>query len=540
MKPTFDEQLAAFPADAAQRGPAQALSLLLASLRDPLRAGDDWARSADALLRAGFAEPAAALLDTALQHYRGDAQLTYLRGNAQRVLGRLAAAEDDFRAALAADPAHRDAAMSFAFMLRDAGRVAAAGSVLRSAFEHDREPDPDRAFAAIEFLRECGAPADARAIATAAFERWPRRARIAAVAGELALAAGDFARAHYALRMAVTADPRPGAPWLRLAFCRRYADRDDADLPLLRSTWEDASLPAEARICAGFALAKALDDLDDCGAAATLLREANAQALARAPWPHERWRTLIERQLAAAPLPAAEPQRDFAPVFIVGMPRTGTTLLATRMSRLPGVRDRGELNWIGAMHYHLAAQDALRDRAALQAVADLVRTHMRRDDAPARWYLDKNPLNFRFLDFVAALFPNARVIRCRRSARDTALSIWSQHFAHPDLGFAYDLADIARVRADESRLVEHWRATLPLPILDVDYEALVADPTAQLQRVARFLDVDADAVKKPAAADAPITTASVWQARQPVYANAVGRWRRYAAYVPELEQLFSE
>jgi hypothetical protein len=81
---------------------------------------------------------------------------------------------------------------------------------------------------------------------------------------------------------------------------------------------------------------------------------------------------------------------------------------------------------------------------------------------------------------------------------------------------------------------------LPLPILDVDYEALVADPTAQLQRVARFLDVDADAVTKPAAADAPITTASVWQARQPVYANAVGRWRRYAAYVPELEQLFSE
>lgn len=549
MKPpvatlTVDEHVAAFVADAAQRGPAHALSFLVAALRDPLRVRDDWARCADALLRKGFAEPAAALLDAALQHHRGDVQLTYLHGNAQRVLGRLQAAENDFRAALTANPGHRDAAMSFAFMLRDQGRVAAAGSVLRTAFEHDRHPDPDRAFAAIEFLRECGAHADAQAIATAAFARWPQHARIAAIAGELALAAGEFAGAHAALRTAVAADPKPGSPWLRLAFCRRYADRADPDLPLLRAAWENDSLPDEARICAGFALAKALDDLDDYGAAAALLRQANARALAKTPWPRERWRTHIESQLAGAPFPAAEPQREFAPVFIVGMPRTGTTLLATRMARLPGVRDRGELNWIGAMHYHLASQGALRDRASLQAVADLIRMHMRRDDAPARWYVDKNPLNFRYLDFVAALFPGARVIRCRRGARDTALSIWSQHFAHPDLGFAYDFADIAGVRADEARLFEHWRATLRLPLLEVDYEALAAGPSAQLQRVARFLDLPVDAAAEEAAAGAGaggmITTASVWQARQAIHGNAVGRWRRYAPYLPDLERSFPE
>ena len=69
---------------------------------------------------------------------------------------------------------------------------------------------------------------------------------------------------------------------------------------------------------------------------------------------------------------------------------------------------------------------------------------MRRDDAPAQFYIDKNPLNFRYLDFIVALFPNARFVHCRRDARDTALSIWMQHFAHEDLGFAYDFATISQ------------------------------------------------------------------------------------------------
>jgi hypothetical protein len=229
-------------------------------------------------------------------------------------------------------------------------------------------------------------------------------------------------------------------------------------------------------------------------------------------------------------------------VFVVGLPRTGTTLVATRLARRADVHDRGELNWIAAMYEHLSSQEALADRSELQSVAALIATQMRRDDAPARFYIDKNPLNFVYLNLIFALFPNARILHCRRAARDTALSLWSQHFAHPDLAFSYDFAGIAGVARHEQRLMAHWHSTHPAAILDVDYEALVADPSAQLERIGEFVGLPPSAATDAPAAPGGdvITTASVWQARQPVYTQAVGRWRRYAAFVPELTDMFEE
>ena len=191
------------------------------------------------------------------------------------------------------------------------------------------------------------------------------------------------------------------------------------------------------------------------------------------------------------------------------------------------------------MYEHLSSQDALGDRSALQSVRDLIATQMRRDDAPARYYIDKNPLNYRHVNLALALFPNARVVHLQRDARDTALSWWSQHFAHPDLGFSYDFPSIAAVMRSHERLMAHWRATLRAQILEVDYEALATDPDAQLARIAAFVGLR-DSVAADASDADVITTASVWQARQPVYASAIGRWRRYAEFVPELTELFGE
>jgi hypothetical protein len=267
-------------------------------------------------------------------------------------------------------------------------------------------------------------------------------------------------------------------------------------------------------------------------------REANALARADSGRQSAKWQALVDAQLGAAALPALDADAGFVPVFIVGLPRTGTTLVATRLARHADVHDRGELNWIGAMYEHVAAQNALADRAALASVAQLIRTQMRRDDAPVRCYVDKNPLNFRYLNLIGALFPNARIVHCRRGARDTALSLWSQHFAHPDLGFSYDFEAIASVAASERRLMQHWRATLPLAVLEVEYEALVAAPDAQFARIEAFLELE-PAPSMPRD-DGVITTASVWQARQPVHAEAIARWRRYADLIPELTTLFAD
>lgn len=535
---SVDELVAAYVAEAARAGPLLPLAALISRLRDPRRDASIWARVGNALIRTGFAEPAAAVLGVALQQHPRQAELHYLRGNALRVAQRHDEAEADFRAALRLAPGHRQAALSLAFMLRGNGRIEAAGDAILALW-HALPGSAEQSLELLEFLRESGAQKQARALASAAHERWPGQARIAAIAGELALAFGDFRQAQALLRRAVELDPAQSSAWLRLAYCQHCSDASDPDLALLRDALNRTQLDLPSRICAGFGVGKLLDDLDDCAGAAFVLRAANALANTQSPWDAGAFEALIERQIAQPSLPALDSVAAFVPVFIVGLPRTGTTLVATRLARHPDVHDRGELNWIAAMYAHLSSQDALGERAALQSVRTLIATQMRRDDSPARFFIDKNPLNFCHLNLVLALFPNARIVHCRRGTRDTALSLWSQHFAHPDLGFSYDFSNIAAAVRGHERLMAHWHTAFPAVILDVDYEAFVTDPSAQLARIAEFVGLPNLGGAESAAGTADvITTASVWQARQPVYASAIGRWRRYAELVPELLDRF--
>jgi len=133
------------------------------------------------------------------------------------------------------------------------------------------------------------------------------------------------------------------------------------------------------------------------------------------------------------------------------------------------------------------------------------------------------------------LFPQAKIVHCRRNSRDTALSIWTQHFAGPENAFAYDFADIAAVLNDASRLVAHARKA-GIAIHELRYEALVAAPAERIAALAAEIGIpafDATAMDGPASV---ISTSSTWQARQPVYTRAIGRWRAYADLLPELQQ----
>jgi len=536
---TGDALFAEFRAGVQRADPA-AFARLLEALRAPtVRDAALWQHIADAMIRAGFTESATRLLDAGIQQHPRAASLRYWRGNALRIGARYELAERDYRAVLHAEPRHRDAAYSLAFMLREQGRIYAAADVV-VALLRARAGDAAETKSALGFLRECGAYEPAHAQAEAARLRWPDDTDIAALAGEFALAVGEFDVARDSLRAALDRDPRKSASWLRLAYCKRYAQRDDADLLRIERAWNDRALDALSRTCTGFALGKALDDLSDYAHAAAVLRTANALANSAQHWRLDDWHQFVENQLHAATLRCADRADDFVPIFIIGLPRTGTTLAATLLARDLHVRDRGELNWIGAMYAHLRAQNQMREAAALDSARSIVTAQMRRDDAPARWYLDKNPLNFRYLNLIGAMFPRAKIVHCRRNARDTALSLWMQHFAHEDVGFAYDFATIAGFAQGYERLMAHWRATLALPIFDLDYAELVADAPASMRRLADFLDAPLASTTDSGAPRNTIATASVWQARQPVYTSSIARWKNYATFVPELAQLFAD
>lgn len=222
-------------------------------------------------------------------------------------------------------------------------------------------------------------------------------------------------------------------------------------------------------------------------------------------------------------------------MFIVGLPRTGTTLTASLLARSTGARDRGELRTLRFIGENLASHGLLHNVDSLGEAAHLYRALARQDDAAATCYLDQDPLNFRWLHVAAAMFPQARVIHLRRDRRDTALSQWSQEFAHPDMAFTYDFQAMADYHAGHDALMRHWKQHLPLPVFELDYETLVSEPGQTLATLRAFIDVPAGD-PGTTGENAPVQSASVWQARQPVYSTSVGRWRHYAPHVPELEQ----
>jgi len=310
-------------------------------------------------------------------------------------------------------------------------------------------------------------------------------------------------------------------------------------LILLRDCLSRTDLSDRARSSLLFALGKAHDDIGEYGQAAHHFRQANALAHALTLWSRKDWRRAVEARLASAPfVHHAESRSDFIPVFIVGMPRSGTTLLAERLSRYPGVCNRGELPWIARLAQRADLTGAVSPEA-LKRAADVYMAQAQRDDsAGKRWFLDKQPLNFRYVDLMLALFPNAKIIHCTRNLRDTAMSLWMQSFGEDVQGYAYDFDDIAVVMRDCARMMARWRGRHPEAIRMLRYEDLVAQPDAAVAGLADWLGATGPGAGGEKSSS--ISTASLWQARQPVYSSSLQRWRRYAEYVPELSRFADE
>ena len=185
--------------------------------------------------------------------------------------------------------------------------------------------------------------------------------------------------------------------------------------------------------------------------------------------------------------------------------------------------------------------DARKLYDALKSAARYYLKEAAMGSAGAPFMIDKNPLNFMHLGLIAALFPNARVIHCRRNPLDTALSVYFQYFAHEANAYAYDLSDIAAVTLEYRRLMEHWYKALPLDIFDLDYEALVKFPEKVTIRLLHYLGLDwEDQVLDFHERDKSVATASLWQVRQPLYTSSIERWKHYEKHLGPITEKFTE
>ena len=324
----------------------------------------------------------------------------------------------------------------------------------------------------------------------------------------------------------------------------------EALLSAARAALEDAKRTDEGRALIGYGLAKYYDRLGDFGAAASAGIAANA-ARRRHSGQSDRAAldARVDSMIATYDADFFAARRRFGlgsdqPVFIVGLPRSGTTLTEQIIASHPMLHGAGELPDLSRIAAILSPDAPWNAANRLDENSARVHAHQYlralRDSAPrGRLRItDKSPFNFFQLAFAALLFPQARVIHCRRDARDNALSIWLENFNH-DQHYATDFADLAHLRGAYERLMTHWQSALPLKMLTVDYEALVADLEPQARRIIDFLGApwDRRCLEFHRSVRA-VQTPSRWQVRQPIYTRSVARWRSYEAYLPQLIQAF--
>ena len=289
------------------------------------------------------------------------------------------------------------------------------------------------------------------------------------------------------------------------------------------------------RAQAGFSLAQILDELGEYREAfeaatrANLIRGGRFDSSA-----HSRW---VDRVIEQAPTIAGEgAETDARPVFILGMPRSGTSLLEQILSGHSAIYAAGELSFIADIASRTPAWLGTRNNAG--ELAGLGREYLESlpvEAGDATIVSDKMPLNFLYLGLIAAILPGARVIHCLRDPRDVAVSCYVQDFIDPALAFSFDLRQTADYYRDYWRLMAHWRARLALPILEVHYEILVSDIEKQTQRILEFLGLPMEqACLSFHEREREVKTASHAQVRRPLYQTSVGRYRNYEEQIQKL------
>jgi tetratricopeptide (TPR) repeat protein len=363
-------------------------------------------------------------------------------------------------------------------------------------------------------------------------------------------ALGRFEVAERAFTRALELAPREASVHLNLANMGRFKPGDHRLPPLQKLLDEVETLDTENQISAYFAMGKALGDLGQYQEAFQHLRKANALKRSTIDYDEpqrlamfEHVRTVFSQDFIK--LRSGGGDRSWSPIFIVGMPRSGTTLMEQVLASHSKVFGAGELE---------AFKDGIKEcveshglvTAYPTLAAALSREHIReigerytakaRARAPeAERIADKMPLNFVFVGLIHLALPNARFINVRRDPLDTCVSCYSLQFTGSQ-PFAYDLGELGRYFRGYESVMEHWRKVLPPGVItDIHYEDLVDDLEGTARRALQHCGLDwEDACRDFHDTKRAVRTASLMQVREPVYRRSIGAWRRYAEYLEPL------
>lgn len=480
-------------------------------------------------------------------------------GNAHLSLGNLLTdygmyddAAAQFRQMLSFTPNARVVRFNLANTLKLARRYKEAADVAREMLQAEPN-DPTGHNIMATFLWSIGRQEEAEASARRAIELNPKFADAYATLGLVLTAVGRFDEAVECFNRTLELQPDHAEAIHRLSTAskdystREFAERIEALL---------AEERPPARIAAlRFALGKIYDDIGDYERAFEHYQAANLTAVPEVGFQPEAWDDVMNRRMAVFTPGFFTAHKDFAsdsrrPIFIFGMPRSGTTLTEQIIASHPEVAPGGELDAMPTLIRQLPRRLGTKTEfpecveemsaEAARAVGAEYLAALDEISAEARHVTDKVPFNFKDLGLIAALFPNATFIHCRRDPMDTLLSCYFQNFVR-GLDFTFRLEHLAAYYRGYRRIMDHWRNVLPVPMLELDYEELIENQEEVSRRLIAHCGLEwDDRCLQFHETERAVRTASVWQVRQPIYKTAKKRWKRYEAFLGPLREALGE
>lgn len=501
------------------------------------------------LLEKGDTQGASKAFIQALAYDPSHAPASYQLGNCLRLSGDEMGAEKALKAAIQGDATLKDAYISLAYLYGRQDRQADAAAALLALAARDQTDLPLRLQIA-GLLADMECPTEAASLYVACLEVEPRLTQAHLKLGLVYQKLGRFKEAEQSLLAAIESDPNSDAAYLRLANTRRWLPEDAPLIEEFETTLAHPGLNRDTEVCLHFALGKMHDDLKLYDRAFEHFHSGNALYHGRLHFDRGALEDYVKSMKKVCVPGLFKPAPRTAgpgptPVFVVGMLRSGTTLVERILASHPEARGLGETEMVDALAERLADITgapypeclAQLDPVLAERMAAGFRAGWPADMHAAARVVDKNPLNFLHLGLIALIFPEAPILHCVRDPLDTCLSIYFQHFAHVRNSYAYAQEDIAFFYAQYADLMAHWRKVLPVPLHEVRYERLVEEPEATSRALvaAAGLPWHPDCLK-PQEHAGSISTASIWQARQPINRDSVGRWRHYAGHLRGLRQ----
>jgi tetratricopeptide (TPR) repeat protein len=443
------------------------------------------------------------------------------------------------RTALGLDPQSADGHYQLGNALSELGRFAEATASFRLALE--LRPDDARAQLGLATaLRLQWRAAEAEASARAVLAAHPDDVAALHLLGDLHVDRGDFARAQELFDRARTLDANYAPVLCSIAAHRRMTADDDAWVQAVEALLAKP-LPLAHEIGLRYALGKCHDDLRRYDEAFGEYRRANELSRRHEPaYDAARLAQHIDNIIGHCDGELVRRTHGGAsaadlPVFVIGMPRSGTSLIEQILASHPDVCGVGEVRFWDRVYESFARAAGDEGASALAGASRDYLEQLKTLAGPARRVVDKMPANFLYAGLIHAALPRARIIHVQRDPLDTCLSIYFQNFFRLQ-PYANDLASLAHYYGQYRRIAAHWRAVLPATtLLEVPYEALIENQEHWTRRILEFIGLPWD----PRCldfhrTDRVVITASRWQVRQRISNRSIGRWRNYERYLEPL------